>query len=83
MSISKELLDILVCPRSKSRLVLSGDEAGREIRDRLERGEVAPRGSMDWKVSQITGFLVTEDGTGAYPIVEGVPNLLPGSSIPL
>jgi uncharacterized protein YbaR (Trm112 family) len=29
------------------------------------------------------GFLVREDGTAAYPLVNGIPTLLPESLIPL
>ena len=29
------------------------------------------------------GFLVREDGTGAYPVVGGIPALLPESLIPI
>jgi uncharacterized protein YbaR (Trm112 family) len=29
------------------------------------------------------GFLVREDGTGAYPVLGGIPSLLPESLLPL
>jgi uncharacterized protein YbaR (Trm112 family) len=82
MPISRELLDILVCPITRSRLTEADQESTQRLRDRLESGEAKPRGSMDWKVSQVTGFLVTEDGSHAYAVIDGVPNLLPSSSIP-
>jgi len=83
MAISEKLLAILVCPSSHLRLVECDEGLSEKLLLSLEQGELTPQGSMDWRLDEITGFLKTEDGAYAYPVVSGVPNLLPASRIPL
>jgi uncharacterized protein YbaR (Trm112 family) len=83
MAISPELLKVIACPVSRQPLRLAAGKELEELLRRVRWGTVKPRGSVDWKVEEVTGLLVTKDGKMAYPVIDDIPNLLPTSCISL
>jgi uncharacterized protein YbaR (Trm112 family) len=80
--ISKELLDILVCPDDRTPL----HEADAALVERLNRAIAAGRivnraGSRVERA--LAGGLVRQDGTLLYPMTEGFPIMLTDEAIPL
>jgi uncharacterized protein YbaR (Trm112 family) len=64
-----KLSDLLRCPVTGQRLRIA------------DPGEVA--GIAAKAPTEADGFLVREDGSAAYPVTDGIPDLLPESAIPL
>jgi uncharacterized protein YbaR (Trm112 family) len=64
-----KLADLLRCPVTGQRLRIA------------DPGEVA--GIAAKAPAEADGFLVREDGTAAYPVINGIPTLLEESLIPL
>jgi uncharacterized protein YbaR (Trm112 family) len=82
MSVSKELLDILVCPETKQPVRLAGPDVLERLRREVEAGRLRNRGGQP--VSQpIREGLVREDGKILYPIDDGIPVMLIEESIEL
>jgi len=81
MPVSPKLLELIVCPLTKTRLSEADADRVKTILADLETGKIKTRGATDWAVADVTGLLVTEDGRVAYPVVGDVPNLLPSSCI--
>lgn len=80
--ISKDLIDILVCPESHQPLRLADDNLIRRINGAVDAAEL--RNSGGSKVEQpLDGGLVREDNKLVYPIVDEIPVLLTDESIPL
>ena len=80
--ISKDLIDILVCPESHQPLRLADDNLIRRINDAVDAAEL--RNSGGSKVEQpLDGGLVREDNKLVYPIVDEIPVLLTDEAIPL
>ncbi len=82
MAISKELLDILLCPETRQRLTLAEpallEQLNREV------GASRLRNKAGHAVEQhLDGALVREDRQAAYPIVDGLPIMLIDQAIPL
>jgi len=80
MPIDKRLLQILSCPVSQQPLAT----LDREALDRLNReiSEGTVRGADGTRVEgPIDDALVTADGRLAYPVVDGIPVLLPEGGI--
>ncbi len=78
--ISPDLLAHLVCPETRQSLALA--EAGllESLRSRQTRGELMNReGSRVAGV--IDGALIREDGSVAYLILDGIPDLLVEESV--
>jgi uncharacterized protein YbaR (Trm112 family) len=82
MVVSKELLEILVCPETKQPLKLAGEEVLARLRAEVEAGRLRNRGGQP--VAQpITEGLVREDGKVLYPVDDGIPVMLIEESIEL
>jgi len=82
MSVSEELLEILVCPETKQPIALASDEVLGNLARDIEAGKVRNRGGE--KVTQpITEGLVREDGKILYPVDDGIPVMLIEESIEL
>ena len=80
--ISKDLIDILVCPESHQPLRLADDDLIRRINDAVDAAEL--RNSGGSKVEQpLDCGLVREDNKLVYPIVDEIPVLLTDEAIPL
>jgi uncharacterized protein YbaR (Trm112 family) len=82
MSVSEELLEILVCPETKQPIALASEEVLANLARDIEAGKVRNRGGE--KVTQpITEGLVREDGKILYPVDDGIPVMLIEESIEL
>ena len=80
--ISKQLLDVLVCPETRAPL----KPAEAELVARLNRAiaEGALKNNAGQRVeSSIDDGLVREDGKVLYPVVGEIPNMLVDRAIPL
>ncbi len=79
MGVPNELLSILVCPRSGKKL---SEPTGKKLEGLLRQvksEELTPAGDVDWNSDEVTSLLLTTDRKGGYPVIDGVPVLLPGS----
>jgi len=80
--ISKELLDILVCPEDHTRLCLADERLIAHLNQAIEEGTLTNRGGE--KIgSPLDGGLVREDGRVLYPIVDEIPVMLLDEAIEL
>lgn len=82
MSIHADLLEILVCPKSKRPLELASDDRVAELNASIAAGKVRTVGGQVVE-RPLEGGLVTEDGTVIYPIVDDIPVLLVEEGIAL
>ncbi len=80
--IDKELLDILVCPESKTRLKLADEELIEKLNRAVDAGQLKNRIGEVVR-EPLEGGLVREDGTLLYPIFDGIPVFLADEAIPL
>jgi uncharacterized protein YbaR (Trm112 family) len=82
MAISKELLDILLCPDSKQPLTLADPALLETLNQRIRQGTLKNRGGT--VVSEpIDGGLVRQDRRYLYPIRDDIPIMLIDEAIPL
>ena len=82
MSVSSELLEILVCPETKQPVKLASDEVLARLRREVEAGRLRNRGGQI--VSEpISEGLLREDGKILYPVDDGIPVMLIEESIDL
>ena len=80
--ISKELLEILVCPQDRTPLELAGSDLVAELNRSIAAGRV--KNMAGEKVERpLDGGLVREDRTLLYPIIDGIPVLLVDEAIGL
>jgi uncharacterized protein len=82
MAISKELLDILLCPDSKQPLTLADPPLLETLNQHIRQGTLKNRGGT--VVSEpIDGGLVRQDRRYLYPIRDDIPIMLIDEAIPL
>ena len=80
--ISKELLDILVCPENHTRLELADDRLIAYLNQAIEEGRLTNRGGE--KIgTPLDGGLVRADGRVLYPIIDEIPVMLLDEAIEL
>ncbi len=70
-----ELLDILVCPETRTPLRMAGDDLLTALNRAVEGGMVRNRGG-ELLTDPVTEGLVREDGAVLYPIRDGIPIML-------
>lgn len=73
--ISKELLDILVCPETRARLELADAELVARLNRAIAAGKLRNKGGEKLE-RPLDGGLIREDGAVVYPIIDGIPVLL-------
>jgi uncharacterized protein YbaR (Trm112 family) len=80
--ISQQLLDILVCPESRTPLSVAEGDLVERLNQAIAAGRIKSRCGQ--KVDRpIDGGLVRQDGTLLYPIIDGIPVMLMDEAIPL
>jgi uncharacterized protein YbaR (Trm112 family) len=80
--VSKELLDMLVCPDTRQSVRLAPDEVLARLNRRIEAGEARNRAGS--KVEEkVEAGLLREDGLVLYPIRDDIPIMLVEEGIDL
>ena len=82
MPVSRELLEILVCPETRQPVRLASADQLDAVNRRIRAGELRNRGGDPVK-EPIREGLVREDGKVLYPVDDGIPVMLVEQSIPL
>ncbi len=82
MSVSPELLEILVCPDTKQPVKVASAEVLEKLARQIEAGGLRNRGGQVIE-KPINEALVREDGKVLYPIDDGIPVMLIEESIEL
>jgi len=82
MSVSPELLEILVCPESKQPVSPAGADVLAKLNAEIEAGRLRNRGG-EAVAQPITEGLIREDGKILYPVEDGIPVMLIEESIEL
>lgn len=81
MPLDRRLLDILCCPVSRQPLVPADRDVLARLRGAAEAGQLE---DVAGAPATVPGeALVTADGRLAYPVVDGIPSLLPEAGIPV
>lgn len=80
--IDQSLLDILVCPETKQRLQVAGDDVLGRLNASIESGSVTNRGG-EAVTTGLAEALIREDGNVLYPVRDDIPIMLIDESIPL
>ena len=70
-----ELLDILVCPETRTPLRMAGNDLLTALNRAVEGGTVRNRGG-ELLTDPVAAGLVREDGAVLYPIRDGIPIML-------
>ncbi len=82
MSISSELLEILVCPETKQPIAPASADVLARINAEIDAGRLRNRGGEAVK-ARISEGLVRQDGRILYPVDDGIPVMLIDESIEL
>ena len=80
--ITKDLLDLLVCPENHTPLALADEGLIDRVNRAIARGQIVSRAGGKVE-TPIDGGLVRQDGQLLYPIVDDIPVLLIDEAIPL
>jgi len=82
MTISRELLEILVCPETKQPVKPAPPELLERLNAEIRAGRLRNRGG-DAVAKEIGDALVREDGRALYVVDDGIPVMLIEESIEL
>ena len=82
MTVSPELLEILVCPETKQPISLAGPDVLARINAEIDAGRLRNRGGEAVK-TRISEGLIRQDGRVLYPVDDGIPVMLIDESIEL
>ena len=82
MTVSPELLEILVCPETKQPIALAGPDVLSRINAEIDAGRLRNRGGEAVK-NRISEGLIRQDGRILYPVDDGIPVMLIDESIEL
>ncbi len=80
--ITQELLNILVCPETKQRVVPAKEGVLAELNAKIANGQLRNRAGGQVQ-EKLDGALVREDGKFAYPVRKDIPVMLLDESLPL
>jgi len=81
MTISSDLLEILICPENRTKLRLAAPEYIQRLNQAISAGTLRNRAGESVQTPMVGG-LIREDGKYLYPIVEEIPVLLIDEAIP-
>lgn len=82
MSVSPELLEILVCPETKQPVSLAPPEVLERVNQKIRAGQLRNRGGELLK-EEVAEALLREDGRVLYRVDDGIPVMLIEESIEL
>ena len=82
MSISEAFLHMLICPINRQKLTLANETKLGQINQFIDENQIESTDGEPFK-SPLEAALITVDGKHAYPIISGVPHLLPSACIAL
>jgi uncharacterized protein YbaR (Trm112 family) len=82
MTVSPELLEILVCPETKQPVALAAPDVLERVNQTIRAGELRNRGG-ELVREEITEALLREDGRVLYRVDDGIPVMLIEESIEL
>ena len=80
--VSKELLNILICPERRTPLSLADERLVNAVNRAVAAGRLKNRGG-DRVEKAIEEGLVRDDRAVLYPVIDGIPIMLVDEAIPL
>jgi len=80
--VSKELLDILVCPERRTPLFLADERILAAVNRAVAEGRLKNRAG-DRVEKPLEAGLVRDDRAVLYPVIDGIPIMLIDEAIPL
>ncbi len=80
MSVSPDLIEILICPETQQPVALAGPEVLERVNAEIAAGRLRNRGGEPVK-NAIAEGLLREDGRVLYPVDDGIPVMLIEESI--
>ena len=80
MSVSPDLLEILICPETQQPVAPAGPEVLARVNAEIAAGRLRNRGGEPVK-EPIAEALIREDGRVLYPVDDGIPVMLIEESV--
>jgi len=80
--IDDKLLGMLVCPQSHQKLQVAETATLEAVNQSIVAGHITQLGGTQMS-TPLEAALVRQDGKMLYPIVDGIPNLVPDDAIDL